>query len=147
MMFGFSTAKLIGIGIGALAIIAFVLMAFHWKHQAADRAEKLEIICKATRDAADNPKMNCGNVTLQIGELGASVKNSKAALDRQNSAVKAMADASAKARHDAEKAVSAAKERAKAAESVSDRLAASASDPARKKAPCEPSKALVGAWR
>lgn len=147
MFSAFSTAKLIALAVAAAAILSFVLLAFHWKGQAADRKEKLELICKATRDAADNPKMNCGNVTLQIGELGASVKNTTAALDRQNAAVNALAVANAKAQQDAVKAVSAAAQRAKAAQSVSDRLSASANDPARKKAPCAPSETLAGAWR
>lgn len=146
-MFGFSTAKLIGLAVAAATILSFVVLAFHWKHQAADRAEKLTIICKATRDASDNPKLGCGNVPLQIGELGASVKNTKAALERQNAAVNAMAAASAKAQDDAEKAISSARERVKAAQTTSDRLSASARDNQRQKQPCEPSKELKGAWK
>jgi hypothetical protein len=49
---GLSTAKLIGLAIAVAAILSFVLLAFHWKHQAADRGEKLAVICQATRDAS-----------------------------------------------------------------------------------------------
>lgn len=124
-MFGFSTAKLIGLAVAAAAILSFVLLAFHWKAQAADRAQKLEIICKATRDASDNPKLSCGNVPLQIGELGASVKNTKAALERQNAAVNALAVESDRQKAEAAKAVLNARGRAREAQATSERLKAS----------------------
>jgi hypothetical protein len=141
------TLKLGGMILGAVAIIGFVLMAFHWKHQAADRKEKLEVICKATRDANNMPKLNCGGVPDQIRFMGDAINALHVSLDRQNAAVKAMGEASANAQKEAEKAISASKERVKGAQGQSDRLAASARDPARQKQPCEPSKELTGAWR
>lgn len=138
------TLKVGGMILGAAAILSFVLLAFHWKHQAADRAERLAIICTTTREAADNPKLGCGNVVIQIQQLGASVKNAKAALERQNAAVNALSAESDRQKAEAAKAVLSASARARASQATSDRLAASsrAGGP-----PCEPSKVLKGAWR
>lgn len=146
-MLGLSTAKLIAFGIAAAAVLSFVLLAFHWKHQAADRKESLEIICKATRDASDNPKLGCGNVPLQIGELGASVKNTKAALDRQNAAVNALAAKSASDQAAAAQASRNAQARARGPEATSERLKASARAGGASGAACEPSKTLKETWR
>lgn len=146
-MMGLSTAKLIAFAVAAAAILSFVLLAFHWKHQAADRGEKLAIICKTTREAADNPKMACGNVTLQIGELGASVKNTKAALERQNAAVSALATESDRQKAEAAKASQKAATRAREAQATSDRLTASSRSGEAQAKPCDASKALKGAWR
>jgi hypothetical protein len=142
-----STAKLIGMGVGLLAVIAFVLMAFHWKGQAADRKEKLEVICLATRQAAGNPKLACKDVPVQIQLMGGSIANLKAGIGRQNAAVDAMGQASANAQREAEKAVSAAKERAKGASATSDRLSASSRSSERQARPCEASDELRRAWR
>lgn len=139
--------KLIGIGLAALAVAAFVLMAFHWKHQAADRKEKLEIICKATRDASDNPKLGCGNVPIQIGELGASVKNLKAAIASQNAAVNDLAAKSRQAQDEAAQASRNAKKRAQGAEDTARRLIASSRSGEHLAKPCAPSKAVSDAWR
>jgi hypothetical protein len=141
------TLKLGGMILGALAILSFVLLAFHWKHQAADRGEKLAIICKTTREAADNSKMACGNVTLQIGELGASVKNLKAGIAHQNAAVNALATESDRQKAEAAKAVLSAATRARASQATSDRLAASSRSGEAVAKPCDASKALKGAWR
>jgi hypothetical protein len=146
-MFGFSTAKLIGMGVGLLAIIAFVLLAFHWKNQAADRKEKLAIICKVTREASDNPKLDCGNVPLQIGELGAAVKNTKAALERQNAAVNAAAAESERQKNEAAQASQRASTRARGAQATSARLEASSRSGEAVAKPCVPSKALQESWR
>jgi hypothetical protein len=147
---GLSTAKLIGIAVAAAAILTFVLLSLHWKSQAADRKQKLEIICTTTRAAADDPKLSCGNVTLQIGELGASVKNLKAALAKQNAAVNALATESDRQKAEASQAVLKAQGRAQAAQATSARLMASArsgSAPAGSAAACKPSKTLEGAWQ
>lgn len=142
-----STAKLIGMGVGLLAVVAFVLMALGWKKDAADRKEKLGVICAATRQAAGNPKLACKDVPVQIQLMGGSIANLKAGISRQNAAVDAMGQASAKAQQDADKAVSAAKERAKGASAASDRLSASARSSERQTKPCEPSKELERSWR
>lgn len=141
------TLKLGGMIFGAVAVIGFVLLAFHWKAQATDRKEKLEIICKVTRDAADNPKMNCGNVTLQIGELGASVKNTKAALERQNAAVAALGKASKQQKAEAAEASRKAEKRAQGAEATADRLIASSRAGARLGESCKASRAVEEAWQ
>lgn len=146
-MINLATAKLIGIGVGALAVIALLAMVNGWRVERNHLHDWQTQVLAATRDASGVKKLPAKEVAAQIRAMGQGLADAKDAIAKQNAAVNAMADASAKARHDAEKAVSAAKERAKAAESVSDRLAASANDLARKKAPCEPSKALVGAWQ
>lgn len=143
-MFGFSTAKLIGMGVGLLAVVAFVLLAFHWKAQAADRKEKLAIICTATREASDNPKLGCSNVVVQIGAMGVSLKDTKAALARQNAAVAELGAKSTAQQAESARAVSKAAERSKSALATSARLGASAKAGG---PPCVPSDALKGSWR
>lgn len=139
--------KLIGGAVAALMLLGLILGLKHYKALAESRGEKLETICKTTREAADNPKMACGNVTLQIGELGASVKNTKAALERQNAAVNALGAESERQKAEAAKASQRAATRARAAQDTSDRLAASSRSGEAQAKPCEPSKALKGAWR
>jgi hypothetical protein len=38
--------------LGGLAALSFVMLALHWKHQAADRGDKLATICQVTRSAS-----------------------------------------------------------------------------------------------
>jgi hypothetical protein len=136
--------KLIGGAIAALVLLGLVLGLKHYKGLAESRGEKLAIICTTTREASDNPKLDCGNVALQIGELGASVKNTKVALERQNTAIKAQAAEINRQKAEAAQASQQAVTRARAAQATSDRLAASSRSGG---PPCEPSKALEGAWR
>jgi Sec-independent protein translocase protein TatA len=146
-MMGLSTAKLIGLAIAAAAILSFVLLAFHWKSQAADRREKLEIICKTTREAADNPKLGCGSVPEQIGALGASVKNLKAGIAAQNAAVNALAAESDRQKAAASQAVLRAATRAHEAESTVERLRASSRSTVAPSAPCKPSRTVEEIWK
>jgi Mg2+ and Co2+ transporter CorA len=146
-MMGFSTAKLIGMGVGLIAVIGFVLMAFQWKGQAADRKEKLEAICTATRSAVNNPKLACGQVVVQITELGKSVVTLKQAVASQNAAVNALAAESARQQDEAAKASQKAEKRARGAEATADRLAASSHSSRSQGASCEPSKAVKEIWK
>jgi hypothetical protein len=147
MMPSLATLKLIGYGLGALAIVALFTMVMGWETERDHLRTQVAATCAVTREAAANPKMDCKNVDAQIREIGLSVVNLKIAIIEQNDAVRRMSDASAKAQDEAVKAISSAKERVKAADATADRLRASASDNQRKKAPCEPSDELKGAWK
>jgi small-conductance mechanosensitive channel len=111
------------------------------------RGQKLEIICKATRTAADNPKMDCDNTVVQIQEIGASLKSTTDALNKQNKAVADLGKQNAAEQQAAAESEKAAQKRAVHADSTSARLKASAASPAVLAKPCEPSKELVGAWK
>jgi hypothetical protein len=139
--------KLIGIGVGALAMIAAALAINGWRVERNElRAWQVSVVTAAS-GAAGNPKLKAKDVSTQIRLLGQSVADLKAALARQNAAVEAMAAASAKARQEAEKAVSSSKERAKVAQTTADRLKASASASRIEKGSCDPSKTLQESWR
>lgn len=62
--------RLIGYGLGALAIIAALLTINGWRVDAADRKAKLEVVCQATRDASNLPKLACKETAAQIRFLG-----------------------------------------------------------------------------
>lgn len=143
---GLSTAKLIALAVAAAAILSFVLLAFHWKAQAADRKAELATICQATRDAAGKPKLDCKQVALQIKYLGEAVGTLKGAIRSQNAAVDALGVETARQQAEAAQATKAAEKRASRAESASERLLASARSSERQSKPCEPSKALNDAW-
>lgn len=144
MIPGLSTAKLIGLAIAVAAILSFVLLAFHWKHQAADRGEKLAVICQATRDASGQPKLKCSEVPAQIKFMGEAIGTLTQAIHKQNDAVTAMGAESERQKAEAAKASQAAQKRSTGAQATATRLEASsrAGGP-----PCEPSKALKGAWQ
>jgi hypothetical protein len=147
-MFGLSTVKLIGLAIAAAAILSFVLLAFHWKHQAADRKEQLATICAATRTVAANPKLACKAVPQQITLLGQAITDLKAGIAKQNAAIDAMGKESARQQADAAKAAQDARERARGAEATAERLRASAHSTQRLPGGvCEPSKAVQETWR
>lgn len=146
-MFGLSYVKLIGMAAGALAIVAFVLLAFHWKHQASDRKEQLAAICTATRTAADQPKLDCKQVPQQIRFMGDAIKTLRTAITAQNAAVDMLARKSATDQAAAVKASQAAQERARAPEATSTRLTASSRSGERLTKPCLPSRTLTEAWR
>jgi hypothetical protein len=136
--------RLIGMSAGAVAILAFVLLAFHWKHQAADRKDQLAAICTETRSAAENPKLACNRVSAQIGQLGLSVIALKGALADQNAKVAQLGQETAQQQADSARASQVAQKRADKAEATSTRLDASSRSGG---APCEPSAALKGAWK
>lgn len=132
---------------GAVAVLAFVLLAFHWKDQAADRKAALETICAATRAASGQPKLKCGDVPKQIGFMGQAIGTLTSALHRQSDAVAAMGAETERQQGASAKASQVAQERARAAEATSARLDASSRAGGALAKPCEPSQALVEAWK
>lgn len=135
----------------AIAVAAALGLLIHdrnnWKAKADDRGAKLVTICQATRDAAGKPKLDCGQAALQIKYLGQAVGTLRAGIARQNAAVASLGAETARQQADAAQARKAAEKRASKAESASERLLASARSSERQTKPCEPSKALEGAWR
>jgi hypothetical protein len=142
-----ATLKLIGYGVGALAVIALLAMVNGWRVQAHDRGEKLAVICQATRDASALPKLNCGEVPAQIKFMGQAVTSLSNALATQNAAVKALGAETARQQQASAQASQAAQERSQGAQVTSTRLEASSRSGERQAKPCEPSKALEEAWR
>jgi hypothetical protein len=147
MIPGLSTAKLIGLAIAAAAILSFVLLALHWKNTMTERGQKLEIICKATREAAAEPKLDCGNVVIQIEQLGTSLKTVTRALNDQSAAVAAMGEQTKAQQAATAQASQKAQERAGRAEATANRLTASSRAGEAQAKPCAPSKALQEQWR
>jgi hypothetical protein len=141
------TMKLGGMILGGLAALSFVLLALHWKHQAADRGEKLAVICQSTRDASGNPKLKCSEVPAQIKFMGEAIGTLTTAIHKQNDAVAAMGAETTRQQAESAKASEKAQERSKGAQATSTRLAASSRSNEAQAKPCEPSKALKGAWQ
>ena len=131
----------------AAALAIFIGFALHWKHQAAARGEKLATICATTREAAANPKLACGQVGVQISEMGKSIADLKIGIAHQNAAVDAMAKESDRQKAAAAEAVKRASTRAHEAEAASERLAVSSRSTVPPSASCKPSKALEEQWR
>lgn len=148
-MLGLSSlyVKLIGGAIVALALLGLFLGLKHYKHVAEDRGEKLAVICQATRDAAGQPKLRCSEVPAQIKFMGEAIGTLTTAIRKQNAAVDAMGAETARQQKNAAQASQEAAQRAKQPQKVSDSLIASSRAPERSSAPCEPSKALKGAWQ
>lgn len=146
-MFGLSTFKLIGIGIGVLAVIGLLVMVMGWKSERdALRVWQTEVLT-ATRDASANPKLGKKAVAEQVKLLGQAVKDLKGAIARQNSAIDQLAKTSAAAQAAAAQASQKAEKRAEGALAVSGRLNASARSGESQAKPCEPSKTLTETWR
>lgn len=141
-----STAKLIGLAIAAAAILSFVLLAFHWRDTMTARGKELSAICGATRAAADNPKMDCKQVSAQIGQLGKSIADLKAGIASQNAAVAAQGAKTVEQQKAAAEAIKGAAHRVSEAEAVSKRLRESARTTGAQ-AGCKASKALEEQWR
>jgi hypothetical protein len=136
--------KLIGGAVAALLLLGLILGLKHYKGLAESRGASLAAICQTTRSAANNPKMKCGEVPAQIGLMGQAIANLKTGIAHQNAAVNALGAESDRQRAEADKAVLSASTRAHEAEATSARLSASSRSGG---PPCEPSKALKGAWR
>jgi hypothetical protein len=147
MMFGFSTIKLIGLGIAALFLLSLVADRSRWMHRAHKAEAQYALDCAAARKSADNPKMKCDQTDEQIGFLGETITALKNALHVQNDAVAALGAQTASQQKSAAEAEKRAAERVKGASGQSDRLAASSRSDARKTAPCAPSDELKGSWR
>lgn len=142
-----STAKLIGFGLGIIAVLGFIALSLHWKAQAADRKQQLATICTVVRDASNNPKLKCADMPKQIALMGESLNATRSALDRQNAAVAALEARTAQQQRETSQASQDARTRAKGPERVSDSLSASSRSTERLAKPCEPSKALMEAWK
>lgn len=139
--------KLIG-GLVALAALAGLIWGLkHYKSLAEDRGAKLEVICKATRDASGQPKLKCADVPKQVRFMGEAITTLSTALARQNAAVDALGKESDRQKAAAQQAILKAATRARGAEATSQRLTASSRADGRLAKPCEPSKALTEAWR
>lgn len=145
-MFGLSSlyVKLIGGAVAALMLLSLILGLKHYKHLADARGQSLAAICQTTRTASGNPKLKCGEVAQQIQFMGEAIGTLTTAIHKQNDAVAAMGAETQRQQAESAKASEAAQERSKGALATSQRLAASsrAGGP-----PCEPSKALKGAWQ
>lgn len=138
------TLKLIGLGVGILALIGLVLGLKHFKSLADERGAKLATICQTTRTASGHPKLSCADVPAQITFMGEAMTALSNALKTQNAAVKVLGDETARQQQEAAQASRNAATRARGAEATSQRLAVSSRSGG---PPCEPSKALQGAWR
>lgn len=147
---GLSPAKLIGIGVGALALIGLIVMVLGWRSERNELRVWQSDVYAATKEASANPKLTKKDTAQQIRLLGTAIADLKAAIARQNAAVNALAAESERQKGEAAKAVSRAATRARASEATSERLLASSRSTARSSGPqgqCEPSKELKEAWR
>jgi hypothetical protein len=147
--FGLSSLylKLFGGLAALLVVVGLVLGVRHYKSLADSRGDKLEVICEATRNASNLPKLKCGEVVKQIEFMGQAIGTLTTAIHKQNDAVAAMAAESARQQQEAAKASQKAQERARDAEAVADRLIASSRVAGPQSAPCKASKAVEEAWR
>lgn len=141
---GLSTFKLIGIGLGALALIAAVLWFRSVLNERAElRTWQTEVVT-ATREASANPKLDKKLVAQQIRLLGDNIKQCKGALASQSAAVNRLGEETERLQGLAAEASRKAAQRVDKAMGVSERLLASS----RSSGPhCEPSAALKGAWQ
>lgn len=146
-MMGLSTAKLIGSLVAILIVFGLVAERSRWMHRAHSAEAENATVCAAIRAAADNPKMDCKRAAQQVGLMGQSIADLKAGIAHQNTAVNALAAESDRQKAEAAKAVLSARGRAREAQATSDRLAASSRSGGAVAKPCDPSKALEGAWR
>lgn len=146
MIPGLSTAKLIGFGLGALALIAAVLWFRSVLNERAELREWRDDVVVATRAASANPKLAESQVPLQIQLLGKSIAECKGALERQNAAVENLAKQTEAAQIMAAEASRKAAQRVKGIEGVINRLNASARSSKPQDA-CKPSETLAEQWR
>jgi hypothetical protein len=145
-MFGLSSlyVKLIGGAVAALMLLGLILGLKHYKHLADSRGQSLAVICQSTRAASGNPKLKCSEVPAQIKFMGEAIGTLTTAIHKQNDAVAAMGAETARQQGESAKASQVAQERARGAQATSTRLTASSRSGG---PPCEPSKALKGAWQ
>lgn len=141
------SAKLIGVLGAALVLLFLVEERARWMHRAHVAEAQAQADCRATRAASGVKNLRCDQADEQIGFMGQTITALSNSIATQNAAVKALGDRSAAEQAEAAKASQAAQNRAKAAEGTAARLEASAKVPAKSQGPCEPSKALEGAWK
>lgn len=77
-MFGFSTIKLIALGIAVAAILSFVGLSMRWHKLLLDRDAQYAAACNATRAASNRPKLDCAQIPQQITFLGDALNAVKA---------------------------------------------------------------------
>jgi hypothetical protein len=145
-----STLKLIGYGVGVLAVIALLAMVNGWRVERNHLRDWQSSVVTATRQASNNPKLSVKDVPQQIHFMEQAIGTLTQALNKQSAAVNAMGQESARQQQKAAQASQVAQGRAREAESVSARLTASSRStvpPAASTGPCEPSKALKEQWR
>jgi methyl-accepting chemotaxis protein len=142
-----STAKLIGGLVGLLVLIGLVAMVNGWRVERNHLRDWQAGVVQATREASGNPKLGKDHVSAQIGQLGKSIANLKAAIANQNAAVNALAAESDRQRAAAVEAAQRAEKASRGAQATSDSLAASSRSGERLTKPCLPSPALKDAWK
>jgi hypothetical protein len=146
-MFGLSYVKLIGGLVAALILLGLVAERSRWMHRAHAAEAQYALDCAAARKSAANPKMKCDQTDEQIGFLGEAIATLTNAIHRQNDAVTALGAQTKQQQADSAKASQVAEKRAQGAQATSGRLAASSRSSEAQAKPCEPSKALKGAWQ
>lgn len=140
-------AKLIGGGIVLLILGGLFFGLRHYKSLAESRGEKLATICQQTRDSSGQPKLKCSEVTKQIQFMGEEIGTLRTSFNKQSAAVAAMGVETERQQAEGAKASKVAEKRAQGAEATSTRLTASSRSSAAQAKPCEPSKALMEAWK
>jgi hypothetical protein len=146
----FATAKLIGMGLGALALIALVVMVLGWRTERNHLRDWQAQTLAATRDASGSPKLAAKDVPQQIRFLGEAIAALHTSLERQNAAVDALGRESEQQKAEAAKASEKAAERSRGAEATADRLTASSRSGESLRGsqqPCKASKAVEEVWR
>ena len=141
-----SPLKLIGLGVGLLALVGLVAMVLGWRSERNELRQWQVEVLVATRSAAANPALGKNDVAKQIEALGRSVRNLEAGIAAQNAGIDRL-----KAEQDRQRAASAkasriAQERARRTGATITRLDASSRSPERLAKPCEPSRTLQEAW-
>lgn len=146
-MFGFSTAKLIAMGVGALAVIVFVVTAFSWRSEMIELQGWQGEVVKATRDASGQPKLGKDGVAQQVRLLGQAKADLESALKDQNAKILAISANDRARQEEAAKARQAAQEARSERDGVIARLNRSARTSGPPGKDCEPSEALQEQWR
>ena len=147
MLPAFSTTKLIGFGIGALALVAAVLWFRGVINERNELRDWQAQVFVATRDAAANPKLAKKDVAQQIGLLGKAITDLKTGIANQNAAIERQAAETKRQQEESAIAQKRALRRVERVEATSERLIASARSSAAQASPCSPSEALEEAWR
>jgi hypothetical protein len=147
MIPAFSTAKLIGIGVGALALIAIVWTVLGWRSERNQLRQWQSDVVAATRDASGNPKLAKSEVAKQVRFMGEAINLLHGAIEKQNGEVARLGNETKRQQNAATEALQRAEKRSSGVLGVSERLAASSRAGERQAKPCEPSKELTGAWR
>ena len=142
-----ATLKLIGYGVGALAIIGLLAMVNGWRVERNHLRDWQTQVVAAARDASDSPKLAAKDVPAQIKLLGQGIATLKASIANQNAAIAALGKQSSDEQAAAAQASKTAVERASKAQATSERLNASSRAGEAQAKPCAPSKALSEAWK